>query len=533
MATIIFAVAYAALCIAITLARAQGSLQQRFRARVLPLALIVISLATLGLNDGVYTGPLVLVIAAGLLACVVPAIAAKLTSFALIGYGAFGIGYANSFITQPVIFYGVLPVTQMLRETGFAFESKAVSVLPAGKGTTTLHPANGVPSLFSYSLRSHIWTASLVPVEAVIFIVVGLWLLARVGGPGSAQLRAFGNALRNRGPVPPSLLLPVIIGWIAVAHGFHTAYLVWLAAALVASTIALNIAKRPAAYLAVLGLGLFALYGLLVAAVHDPADIYGFVLVNSAAAGYLAGAQGLVLLAVTARLWPALSNKEVAQLTRRVERLTLTRSEATDTAITELKRIERDLHDGAQARLVAVGMSLRAAEQLMLTSPEAALALVSEARETSSRALTDLRDLVRGIYPPVLADRGLGDALRSLALDAPLPVDVELDLPDEVAMPLAAAVYFAAAEALANAVRHSGASRVRIQGLRTSSALRVEVTDDGVGGAEAARGTGLAGVERRLATFDGILAVSSPVGGPTIVIIEVPCALSSAKISIS
>ena len=103
-----------------------------------------------------------------------------------------------------------------------------------------------------------------------------------------------------------------------------------------------------------------------------------------------------------------------------MDRLTQTRSDATETAVAELRRIERDLHDGAQARLVAVGMSLRAAEELMRTSPEAALALVAEARETSSRALTDLRDLVRGIYPPVLADRGLADAVRALALDAPM-----------------------------------------------------------------------------------------------------------------
>ena len=106
-----------------------------------------------------------------------------------------------------------------------------------------------------------------------------------------------------------------------------------------------------------------------------------------------------------------------------------TRSDATETAVAELRRIERDLHDGAQARLVAVGMSLRAAEELMRTSPEAALALVAEARETSSRALDDLRDLVRGIYPPVLADRGLADAIRALAMDAPVTVETDISLP--------------------------------------------------------------------------------------------------------
>ncbi len=212
-------------------------------------------------------------------------------------------------------------------------------------------------------------------------------------------------------------------------------------------------------------------------------------------------------------------------LTQRVSRLTQTRSDATEVAVAELRRIERDLHDGAQARLVAVGMSLRAAEELMRSSPEAALALVSEARKTSSRALDDLRDLVRGIYPPVLADRGLAEAVRALALDTPLTVDTDISLPGEPPMPVAAAVYFAIAEALTNAVRHSGADSVQIAVDHAGGMLRATITDDGTGGADPARGTGLSGVERRLATFDGILAISSPAGGPTIVAIEVPCPL--------
>jgi signal transduction histidine kinase len=169
-------------------------------------------------------------------------------------------------------------------------------------------------------------------------------------------------------------------------------------------------------------------------------------------------------------------------------------------------------------------MSLRAAEQLMPTNPEAAMILVAEARETSSRALDDLRGLVRGIYPPVLADRGLADALRALALDAPLAVHLEIALPAEPPMPVAAAAYFAVAEALANAARHSGAATVDIAVTHTDGMLRATVTDDGHGGADPARGTGLAGMERRLATFDGILAVSSPPGGPTIIAIEIPYA---------
>jgi signal transduction histidine kinase len=214
-----------------------------------------------------------------------------------------------------------------------------------------------------------------------------------------------------------------------------------------------------------------------------------------------------------------------------VQTLTQTRHDAVDTAAAELRRIERDLHDGAQARLVALGMSLRAAERLFPTSPEAALALVTEAKESSSLALTELRDLVRGIYPPVLADRGLGDAIRALALDSPLHTELDINLPGEVELPVASAVYFSAAEVLANVAKHAAAHTVRIGLSHGAGMLRVQITDDGAGGADPALGTGLAGVERRLATFDGILAVSSPPGGPTIVVIEVPCALSSPKTS--
>jgi signal transduction histidine kinase len=152
---------------------------------------------------------------------------------------------------------------------------------------------------------------------------------------------------------------------------------------------------------------------------------------------------------------------------------------------------------------------------------------------TDSRAIIELRDLVRGIYPPVLADRGLAEAVRNLALDTVMDVEVSADLPAEPPMPVAAAVYFAVAEILTNVVQHARAETVQISVRHVDGVLRAWITDDGLGGADPARGTGLAGVERRLAPFDGILAVSSPAGGPTIVAIEVPCALSSVKISSS
>jgi len=222
-----------------------------------------------------------------------------------------------------------------------------------------------------------------------------------------------------------------------------------------------------------------------------------------------------------------------AALTRRVQRLTESRAVAVDTAASDLRRLERDLHDGAQARLVALGMNLRAAEKLVHTSPDAAVALVAEAREASARALTELRELVRGVHPPVLADRGLADAIRALALDSPLRVRTEIDLAGRAPAPVETACYFAVAELLTNAAKHSGAQEARISVSHEEHRLRIDVTDFGLGGADASRGSGLAGVEKRLATFDGILAISSPVGGPTIVVLEVPCVLSSPRISSS
>jgi signal transduction histidine kinase len=138
---------------------------------------------------------------------------------------------------------------------------------------------------------------------------------------------------------------------------------------------------------------------------------------------------------------------------------------------------------------------------------------------------------VRGINPPVLAERGLGDAIQAIALDCPVATTADIDLPGRIPAPVEAAAYFAVAEVLANAAKHADARSVHIRAAHTSGLLRIEITDDGAGGADPARGTGLRGVERRLGTFDGVLAISSPPGGPTIVVIEVPCALSSPKTS--
>ncbi|MEU9046469.1 MULTISPECIES: histidine kinase [unclassified Kitasatospora] len=222
-----------------------------------------------------------------------------------------------------------------------------------------------------------------------------------------------------------------------------------------------------------------------------------------------------------------------AQLTRRVAELTETRADAVGNQAAELRRIERDLHDGAQARLVAIGMTLGTIEHLMDTDQAAARELLAEARQSSARALQELRDLVRGIHPPVLAERGLGDAVRALALDSALPTEVFVSLPDRPPAPVEAAVYFSICELLANAAKHSGADQVWVDILYRAGLLRVTVTDDGVGVADPSRGTGLRGIEKRLGTFDGVLAIDSTSGGPTTITLELPCELSSLRTSTS
>ncbi|MEV0266062.1 sensor domain-containing protein [Streptomyces sp. NPDC050617] len=215
-------------------------------------------------------------------------------------------------------------------------------------------------------------------------------------------------------------------------------------------------------------------------------------------------------------------------LAQRVDRLTETRHDAVDTSAAELRRIERDLHDGAQARIVAMGMSLGTIEALIEKDPEQAKKLLAAARADSADALTELRDLVRGIHPPVLAERGLGDAVRALALRMALPVEVDVELPGRAEEPVESAAYFAISEVLTNAAKHSGAEQVWLDIHHDQGMLRISVTDNGRGGASTAGGSGLVGVERRLGTFDGVLAVSSPVGGPTMVTMEIPCSLGAA-----
>ncbi len=221
-----------------------------------------------------------------------------------------------------------------------------------------------------------------------------------------------------------------------------------------------------------------------------------------------------------------LSPGTTERLEQRVQQLTETRAELVDHSAAELRRLERDLHDGAQARLVALSMSLGMADSMFASDPAAARRLVSDARQTTTAALGELRSVVRGIHPPVLADRGLAGAVEALALDMALPVEVHAQLLGRPPAPVESAVYFAVAECLANTGKHADARHAWVRLGHADGMLRAEVGDDGHGGADPAAGTGLTGVGRRLAAFDGTMMVSSPVGGPTVVVLEVPCALS-------
>jgi signal transduction histidine kinase len=258
-------------------------------------------------------------------------------------------------------------------------------------------------------------------------------------------------------------------------------------------------------------------------------------------AGSAAPVQFLIGVAyVAAGLWAAppllraygylarsvLARPGTAELNRRISHLAQTRSETIDASAAEIRRIERDLHDGAQARLVAIGMALDAAGQLLEAQPETARALLMDARENSAKALAEIRGLVRGIHPPVLADRGLPDAVRALALDTPQAVRVHSDLAGRLPAPVESAVYFAVSELLVNVAKHADARQARVDIRHDDGTLVITVADDGHGGADPDAGTGLRGVSRRLAAFDGELTIDSPPGGPTRISLELPCALS-------
>ena len=518
LTTTILVTAYVAACIWLSVRRmeASGTGPKTPRGRVrelgwgLGLLALAISLFGLGASRWVTFGAMAI---AGLVLILRPRLAAILLPVALVALGLYGFWVLRAYLR------------------GSWFYS-------AQYGAVRVYPGS--------------WMVGLILPEVYVFLAVGLLLLwRRVGRRSGLGTRLLAWPVRWRW-----LLLPVVamvmelLGpnyWLSGGWGS----LPWNAAFVALAVILVLRAPATAADLATLSLVAFGLYGIVEAKFWPSSTTpvttsymglrYGAILIDSRGTAIAAGVEGGLLLLFGLWLAPRtiVAHARVllrpeppdAELTDRVEQLTQTRAHAVDSAAAELRRVERDLHDGAQARLVALGMNLRAAERLIPTSPEAAIALVAEARETSSRALNELRDLVRGIYPPVLADRGLADAIRALALDTPLRTETDIELPGRLEAPVEAACYFAIAEGLANAVKHSGARVVQVRIRHAAGMVKIMVIDNGVGGADPARGSGLAGIERRLGTFDGILAVSSPPGGPTMIVMEVPCALSSPRTS--
>ncbi|MDS0134331.1 sensor domain-containing protein [Amycolatopsis sp. CM201R] len=232
------------------------------------------------------------------------------------------------------------------------------------------------------------------------------------------------------------------------------------------------------------------------------------------------------LLKLHARLAATLlSPTEVTRLTNRVQHLAESRDDAVGSQATELRRIERDLHDGAQTHLVAMGMTLDAAMRVLDSHPEAARSLMDEAKNSSAKALQQLRDLVRGIQPPVLVDRGIADAIRTLAIENPLRIETTIDLPGRPSLAVETAAYFSVSELLNNAMKHSGADSGAINVHYEFGRLVINVSDNGCGGANTEGGSGLRGIEKRLAPIDGFITILSPLGGPTMVTIEIPCGL--------
>ncbi|MFB7785966.1 sensor histidine kinase [Streptomyces vinaceus] len=256
-----------------------------------------------------------------------------------------------------------------------------------------------------------------------------------------------------------------------------------------------------------------AVSGPLEALGGTAVGLFGLVLA-AYAGGLLAGAQ-----VKTARLLLGAREEDP-----RVLELTRSRVRLVDAFEAERRRIERDLHDGAQQQLVALSMTLGLAELELRRVPQAAdaAALVARGRGEARRALEQLRDLVRGIHPQVLTDHGLAAAVAEVALRHPVPVTVDLDVP-RLPEPVEITAYFTVTEALANAAKHSGASRIGIAGKVDGGRLTLSVTDDGRGGADPGAGAGLAGLADRVAMLQGRLVVSSPVGGPTELRVEVPC----------
>ncbi len=264
-------------------------------------------------------------------------------------------------------------------------------------------------------------------------------------------------------------------------------------------------------------------------AVGVPLSGWGTALTLGTAQFVLFAALTYLLVPLMARLHARicvalLSPPAAERLAQRVETLTETRADAMNAHGAELRRIERDLHDGTQARLVAIAMRLGAARESLSQDPQTVDRLLREAHEGTEEAMAELRGVIRTIYPPILADRGLAGALA--ALGARSVIKTTFDIGDLGTIPAAVEVvaYFTISETLTNAAKHSQATRTIVRVAHDHDRLSIEVTDDGIGGADETLGTGIAGIRHRVLALDGTITIHSPAGGPTTTTVSLPCA---------
>jgi signal transduction histidine kinase len=257
--------------------------------------------------------------------------------------------------------------------------------------------------------------------------------------------------------------------------------------------------------------------------VHDQLGAFGIGSMGLAWIAILLGlGQGMARL----QAWPGrrlLAPPPDTDLSLRITQLTATRAAALDAHATELRRIERSLHDGTQNRLVAVTVLLGAARRALARDPSSADAILERAQNAAEQALAELRTVARGILPPVLADRGLTAALAGLAATCGVPCRIDVEVPGRCAASVEATAYFVVAEALTNISRHSQARYASVTVRRYGGQLHLHIDDDGRGGADERHGSGITGIRQRIEAYDGRLTLTSPPGGPTNFQVELPC----------
>lgn len=389
----------------------------------------------------------------------------------------------------------------------------------------------------AYAVFSLIFCAAL----AITAVGIPLLALALQGARlfGTAHRRLAGALLNERVAAPEPLRpSPGLYGWVqsGLSDGTGWRALGYLLIKLPLGLVGLYLVAFTWGY-GVVGLGYPVLHALRLndmtsrdasGAVRHGLTIGGFVF-DSWPRTLLVSATGLVLLLLAP--W-AVRGMVIFErllvrtllgpqpLAERVQDLEKTRAQAVDDAAATLRRIERDLHDGAQARLIALAMNLTMVKAA-LPPDSAARTMIADAHTHAREALAELRELVRGIHPPVL-DKGLDVALATLAARSALPVSLHTDLRKRPAPALETIAYFCAAELLANAAKHSGASAVSLLVTQPPGLLRLRVGDDGTGGAAASGGTGLTGLRDRIGPVDGRLDIDSPAGGPTVITVDLP-----------